>query len=181
MQKALQTLPPPFAISSPNLLLGRNFFSKPCILKTTFRMQVDKPSWGYIQMYRVRISAYRGLTMASVYSWTELRQLPKCPPSRPGSSIGCGSLYGPSITPIGRNRRTSTVCIGRVAESAIDNIRACRHMIPLSCPGTSTSQVRNRPVGLRPAVAEELPHVADLADQVEIHVGDHDVVFRTLR
>ena len=34
----------------------------------------------------------------------------------------------------------------------------------------------DRPVRLGPAVAEELPGVADLADQVEVEVGDHDVV-----
>src|SRR4051812_45888985 len=38
------------------------------------------------------------------------------------------------------------------------------------------SQLRHHPVGLRPAVAEELPDVPHLADQVQVQVGDHDVI-----
>src|SRR5439155_483515 len=35
-------------------------------------------------------------------------------------------------------------------------------------------------VALRPTVAEELPGVADLANQVQVEVGDHDVVLPPL-
>ena len=38
------------------------------------------------------------------------------------------------------------------------------------------SGLDDRAVGLGAAVAEELPGVADLADQVEVEVGDDDVV-----
>src|SRR5688572_3774216 len=38
------------------------------------------------------------------------------------------------------------------------------------------ADIRQRAVGLRPAVAEELPGVADLADHVEIHVVDDELV-----
>ena len=43
------------------------------------------------------------------------------------------------------------------------------------------SQRRNRSVRLRPAVAEELPYVANLADHVEVHIGHDDVILRPLR
>src|SRR3954469_16882031 len=37
-------------------------------------------------------------------------------------------------------------------------------------------QRRNSAVSLRTPIAEELPHIADLADEVEVHVGYDDVV-----
>src|SRR3954469_24755854 len=38
----------------------------------------------------------------------------------------------------------------------------------------------NCAVGFGPTIAEELPGVADLADHVEVHVGDHNVVVGAL-
>ncbi len=50
----------------------------------------------------------------------------------------------------------------------------------LEIQGQTALKRRNCPIRFRPAVAEELPDVADFADHVEVHVGDHDVVLGAL-
>ena len=46
----------------------------------------------------------------------------------------------------------------------------------MSGPSVGLLHVRQRQIGFRPAVAEELPGVAGLLDEVEIHVMDQELV-----
>src|SRR5438105_11858362 len=42
-------------------------------------------------------------------------------------------------------------------------------------------RAHDRVIAFRPTVAEELPDVAHVANQIQIHIGDHDVVRVALR